>query len=282
MLDAEQWFTERHPGIGSAFSLRIEQKLEEVRTPYQSIAVYQTRDFGRLMVVDDCIRLTSRDNFLHHEMMVHPVLFTHDDPRRVAIVGGGDCGTLREVLRHPEVREVTQIDLDEQLTRLSERYFPELCDSNDDPRAGLLFEDAVSWIQQRPADSLDVIIIDSIDPVGPAEGAFTTEFLADCHRALNDGGILVQQSESPLYHMDLLKNLCAAMAEAGFSERRSLFFPQTVYPSGWWSATMARKGQTLDGFREADARARVFPTRYYTVDIHHAALAAPAFFKQEI
>jgi spermidine synthase len=282
MSQSNQWFTEEHQDAGSAFGMRIEGLLERVQTPYQKIEIYRTTDFGNLMVIDDCVMLTSRDNFLYHEMMSHPVLFTHPDPRRVAIIGGGDCGTLREVLRHTEVREVTQIDIDEQVTRLSERYFPELCESNQDPRAGLLFQDGIRWIREREPASLDVIIIDSTDPVGPAEGLFTAEFLADCRKALAAGGILVQQSESPLYHMDILRGLYGAMHQAGLSAIQTLFFPQCVYPSGWWSATMARKGQEFEGFREQDAARRSFPTRYYNPDIHRAALAQPEFFRAEI
>jgi len=278
MLNAEHWFTEEHADAGSAFSLQITAKLAEVQSPYQKIEIYQTRGFGNLMVIDGRILLTSRDNFLYHEMLSHPVLFTHPRPRRVCIMGGGDCGTLREVLRHREVEEVVQIDIDEQVTHLAERYFPELCESNADPRARLLFQDGIRWIQARAPGSLDVLIVAGTDPVGPAEGPFTAAFLRDCARVLDPGGILVQQSESPLYHGDILHRLYGAMREAGFADVQGLFFPQCVYPSGWWSATMARKEGRFAGFRQGDAQARSFPTRYYNAAIHHAALAMPEFF----
>jgi spermidine synthase len=279
MPTTDQWLTEEHSDAGSAFAVRIKGKLAEVQSPYQKIEVYETTDFGNLMLIDGCIMLTSRDNFLYHEMMSHPVLYTHPHPRRVSIIGGGDCGTLREVLRHREVEEVVQIDIDEQVTRLAGRYFPELCESNADPRARLLFEDGIRWIQSREPESLDVIIVDSTDPVGPAEGLFTVAFLTDCRRALASGGLLVQQSESPLYHMDILQGLHRAMHEAGFSDVQTLFFPQCVYPSGWWSAIMGLNGGGFQGFREGDARACTFPTRYYNAAIHQAALAVPEFFK---
>ena len=282
MLNSDQWYTEEHAGSGSAFSMKITAKLAEVQTPYQKIEIFETSDFGNLMVIDDCVMLTSRDNFLYHEMMSHPALFTHPDPKRVCIIGGGDCGTLREVLRHPGVEEAVQIDIDEQVTRLSETYFPELCESNGDPRASLLFEDGIKWMREREPGSLDLIIVDSTDPIGPAEGLFSADFFRDCIATLADGGMLVQQSESPLYHMHILRDMYGALREAGFSDVQTLFFPQCVYPSGWWSATMARKGARFDGFRERDAAERVFETRYYNVDIHRAALAAPEFFKREL
>jgi len=140
MLD-KNWFTELCDEAGSAFSLRIRAKLHEEQTPFQKIEIYETTDFGNLMVIDGFIMLSSRDNFLYHEMMSHPVLFTHPAPKRVLIIGGGDCGTLREVLRHPDVETVEQVDIDERVTRLSEIHFPELCEANDDPRAHLHFAD---------------------------------------------------------------------------------------------------------------------------------------------
>ena len=274
----DHWFTEPCDESGSAFSLRVRRKLHEEQSPFQKIEVYETTHFGNLMVIDGFIMLSGRDNFLYHEMMSHPALYSHHAPRRVAIIGGGDCGTLREVLRHPEVERVTQIDIDERVTRVAETYFPELCQSNDDPRAELLFIDGIRWMEEAPAGSLDVIIVDSTDPIGPGEVLFSEAFYRACHAALDDGGILVQQSESPLLHGDILRRMYRDMGAAGFDHRRSLFFPQPVYPSGWWSTTLARKGRPLDGFREADAAARPFPTRYYTPEIHRAAFAAPAFF----
>ena len=290
MLDDNEWFTEVVDIAGSAFSLRIRRKLHEEKTPYQAIAVYETEHFGNLMVIDGFTMLSSRENFLYHEMLAHPVLFTHPSPRRVCIIGGGDCGTLREVLKHPGIEQVTQIDIDERVTRIAEEYFPELTESNNDPRATLLFDDGIRWIQNADADSLDVIIIDSTDPVGPAEGLFTEDFYRNCLRALSDGGLLVQQSESPLYHMDIIAGMYADLKGAGFSKLRTLFFPQAIYPSGWWSATMAQKGAKEESqndlrenaFRRADVQARTFETRYYNADIHAAALARPEFFRARL
>ena len=219
--------------------------------------------------------LTTRDNFFYHEMMSHPALFTHADPRRVVIIGGGDCGTLREVLKHDEVESAIQVEIDERVTRLAEKYFPELCESNNDPRAELLFIDGIKWMAACEEETLDVVIVDSTDPIGPAEGLFNEAFYKSCLQALKPGGILVQQSESPLAHLPLLKSMRRAMKNAGFQALRTLTFPQPCYPTGWWSATLARKRGSLDTFREADAAAKPFATQYYNLDMHHAALAQP-------
>ena len=281
-LNSQQWFTEIFSPSGSAFSLRTERKLAEVQSPFQHIEIYKTTDFGNLMVIDGVIMLTTRDNFLYHEMLSHPVLFTHPDPRNVVIIGGGDCGTLREVLKHRSVQQVTQIDIDEQVTRMAERYFPELCASNQDPRATLLFADGIQYMRDAAPQSVDVIIVDSTDPIGPGEGLFNRAFYQSCFAALKPGGILVQQSESPLIHLQLLNDMRVAMHDAGFAALQTLQFPQMVYPSGWWTCTMARKAQGFDGFRREAATNPGFDTEYYNADIHQASMALPNFMRREL
>lgn len=277
------WFTEVFDSHGSAFSLMIKNKLHEVQSPYQHLEVYATETYGNLMVLDGCVMLSTRDNFLYHEMIAHPALFSHAAPKRVVIIGGGDCGTLREVLKHPDVEEVVQIDIDEEVTRASQRYFPELTASNDDPRATLKFEDGVKWVENAPAGSVDVMIIDSTDPVGPAEGLFEADFLARCHRLLADGGVLVQQSESPLYHAgSIIRELRADMERAGFDSVATLPFPQPVYPSGWWSVTLAGKNNDVTRFRETAAAAVEFPLEYYSIETHRGALTLPPFMRRAL
>ncbi|HET7777647.1 MAG TPA: polyamine aminopropyltransferase [Rudaea sp.] len=283
MSDQEHsWFTEQHDYSGSSIGFRIKQRLHAEQTPFQAIEIYESTDWGNVMVIDGCMMVTTRDNFLYHEMMSHPALFTHAGARRVVIIGGGDCGTLREVLKHDEVESAIQVEIDERVTRLAERYFPELCESNNDPRAQLLFIDGIKWMAECEADSLDVVIVDSTDPIGPAEGLFNEAFYASCLKALRQGGILVQQSESPLAHLPLLKSMRDAMKAAGFHALRTLTFPQPCYPTGWWSATLARKGVDLSTFRERGAATRAFATRYYNAEMHKAALAMPEFLREAL
>lgn len=281
MIENSDWFTEEHAGMNTAFSLKIKQKLHQEQSPYQNIAIYETESFGNLMVIDGCTMVSTRDNFFYHEMISHPVLFTHPNPKTVWIIGGGDCGTLREVLKHDSVEHAVQIDIDERVTRLSELYFPELCESNQDSRAELLFIDGIEWVKQAPAGSVDIIIIDSTDPVGPAEGLFSAGFYQDCLKCLADGGLLMQQSESPLLHLDILSDMRKAMSDAGFAQLQTLFFPQCIYPSGWWSLTMAGKHDIAE-FRADAVDAELLQTSYYNAEIHQAALAQPQFFKRMI
>ena len=280
-LEANRWFTEISDRDGSAFSLRINKKLDEIQSPFQKVEMFETTDFGNLMIIDGCTMVSTRENFFYHEMMSHPALFSHPAPKNVVIIGGGDCGTLREVLKHPGVETVTQIDIDEVVTQMSLKYFPELCESNNDPRATVMFDDGIKYMREAAPESIDVIIVDGTDPVGPGEGLFNHAFYTSCLNALRPGGIMIQQSESPLMHMPLLLEMRDAMKDVGFADLQTLPFPQPIYPSGLWSATMARKGEQFDGFRERRCRKlHNFDTEYYNVGIHKGALATPNFMKR--
>ncbi|SFF52602.1 spermidine synthase [Fontimonas thermophila] len=274
----QRWFTEAIETTGTAFSL-MGEKIHEEQTPYQKIAIWKTQTFGYLMTIDGCTMVSTRDNFLYHEMMAHPALNSHPHPETVVIIGGGDCGTLREVLKHPEVKSATQVEIDERVTRLAEQYFPELCEKNNDPRATLFFGDGIQWMKNAAPDSIDLVIIDSTDPVGPAEGLFGKRFYTDCLRALRPDGMLIQQSESPLLHLELIRAMHTAMREAGFAQTHLLHFPQPIYPSGWWSASLAcKKAGALTPRLDAQAIAAL-DTRYYNADTHRAAFALPTYVR---
>ena len=280
VLNENNWITELCEEGASAFSLKSRANVYTQQSEFQKVEVFDTVGYGKLMMIDGFNMLSSRDNFLYHEMMSHPALYTHRAPRRVAIIGGGDCGTLREVLKHPEVERVTQIDIDETVTRAAELHFPELCASNADPRAQLLFRDGIRWVEETVPGSLDLIIVDSTDPIGPGEVLFSPAFYAACHSALDDDGIIVQQSESPLIHQELLRRMYRDLLSADFADVRTLFFPQPIYPTGWWSATLGSKDSKLDRFREQDAANAGFETHYYNAQIHRAAFAQPEFFRR--
>ncbi|MDP3293150.1 MAG: polyamine aminopropyltransferase [Nevskia sp.] len=276
------WFSEPVDATGTAFSLKLGERVHSEQTPFQKIEIFKTETFGWLMTIDGCTMVSTRDNFLYHEMMSHPALNSHAAPEHVVIVGGGDCGTLREVLKHPEVKTATQVEIDERVTRLSEQYFPELCVANQDPRATLFFGDGLAWMKEVAPASLDLIIIDSTDPVGPAEGLFGAKFYVDCLRALKPGGLMVQQSESPILHLPLITEMHRFMRQAGFAQTRLIHFPQTIYPSGWWSGSIAQKTPGPLAARLDEQAIEAMDCQFYNVDTHAAAFALPTFVKKAI
>jgi spermidine synthase len=277
----QSWFFEAIDATGTAIGLKAE-KIHSEQSPYQQIEIWQTETFGKLMTIDGCTMVSTRDNFLYHEMMSHPALNSHPSPKNVVIVGGGDCGTLREVLKHPEVESATQVEIDERVTRLAEIHFPELCDRNHDPRATLFFGDGLAWMKEVAPESIDVIIIDSTDPVGPAEGLFGLKFYKDCIKALKPNGLLVQQSESPLLHTKLIREMHEAMKQAGFAETGLLHFPQVIYPSGWWSGSLAFKQAGSKVTRLDSGLIAAMDCQYYNEDTHHACFALPTFVKKAL
>jgi len=283
MTPSDTWFYENFSYTGSAIGFRITRKLEEVQSPFQKIEMFESTDWGNIMTIDGAMMVTTRDNFFYHEMMAHAPLFTHANPKNVVIIGGGDCGTLREVLKHENVETAVQCDIDEQVTRMAEKYFPELCENNHDPRATVMFDDGIAYMENAAPESIDLIIVDSTDPVGPAEGLFNEAFYKNCLKALRPDGLLVQQSESPLALMHLIHDMRKAMGDAGFKNFRTLPFPQPCYPTGWWSGTIASKSACdLTKFREGDASSKSFATKYYNVGIHQGALMMPEFMKTEL
>lgn len=275
----QTWYTEQWADQGAAISLKIATRVHDEQSSYQRIEIYETETFGTLMTLDGLVMVTDRDNFIYHEMMTHPALCAHADPRRVLVIGGGDCGTLREVLKHATVERAEQVELDERVTRVAEKFYPDLTASNNDPRARLHFADGIAWVADAPSQSYDVIIVDSTDPVGPAAGLFSEKFYRDCFNALRPHGIVVGQSESPLFHADLIVAMHARLRAAGFRDVATLNFPQCTYPSGWWSATLAAKDTTI---ARAPRRPAPQPTRYYNPTIHAAALALPEFLRASL
>jgi len=280
MLNSKHWFTEIDDNNASAISFKIKEILHSEQTAIQHLEIFSTECFGNLMVIDGYVMLTSRDNFLYHEMLTHPAIFTHPNPKNVAIIGGGDCGSLQQVLQHQDIQKATQIEIDQRVTDLAKIYFPELCTTNNDPRAELLFDDGLKWIKNTQPGSLDIIVVDSTDPIGPAEGLFNKTFYQDAYMALGEQGIIIQQTESPLYHVEsIIEPVQKTMLSAGFTDVKTLYFPQPCYPSGWWTCTMAAKNLSLNQFRKSDIIEKNFTTKYYNQEIHMGAMSTPEFLK---
>lgn len=272
----ELWFSEMQ-SENIKMSYRIKNVLHTEKTKYQNLAVYETEEFGRMLVLDDVVQLTMKDEFVYHEMIAHVPLFTHGNPERVLIIGGGDGGTLREVLKHP-VKEAHLVDIDEKVIEASKNFFPELNVSFKDPRAKVLCEDGIAYVK-RFKNYYDVIIVDSTDPVGPAVGLFRSDFYRDIFNALTEKGIFVAQTESPFFYEGLIKEVYNCVSE---------IFPNTAlytavvptYPGALWTFVMGSKQvdpQKVDLPQECG-----FKTKYYSPKVHRACLQLPPFIKEII
>ncbi|WP_440903671.1 polyamine aminopropyltransferase [Catenovulum sp. SX2] len=278
----QNWYSEQNQAAGAAVSLRLKHKVVEKQSPFHKVEIYQTTDFGYLMVIDGCTKLSSRDNFFYHEMMTHPALFSHPQPKSVLIIGGGDCGCLQQVLKHPQVERVTQVEMDSLITEVAKKYFPELSTNNQDDRAELLFSQSVDFVYGLASNSFDIIIIDSMHAVDLNEDSAHQDFYQACFAALTEQGILIQQSGSPLLHQHLIKNTRDNMAKAGFIQLQTLLFPKPIYPGGTWTCTMALKSADAGNYRVNDAAMLAEKLEYYNADIHQLSSKLPNFIANNL
>lgn len=270
----ECWFTDRTENFG--LTCRVRSVLHRERSPFQEIVVYDTEQFGRLLALDDVVMTTERDEFVYHEMMAHVPLVTHPAPRRVLVVGGGDGGVVREVLKHPEVERVRLVEIDERVIEVSRRYLPDIACGLDDPRVEVAVGDGVEHVR-RARGEYDVVIVDSTDPVGPAVGLFREEFYRDVAEALAEDGLFVAQTESPFFHGDLLGQVQRALRRV-FPVVRLYLCAVPTYPGGLWTISLgSRRHDPLDCSLE---RAGRLATRYYSPEVHRAAFALPPFVRQ--
>jgi len=278
----EFWYKELHnKNFGSLY--KVTEVLEEKQTPYQKLEVIQTEGFGRAMLLDGVWMFSEFDEFVYHEMLTHVPMFTHPRPQRVLVVGGGDGGTVGQVLRHPMVEEVVLAEIDEEVIHSSQRHFPFLASSLADSRCTLQIGDGLAYVREQK-DAFDVIIVDSTDDSCEEDGfsstLFTHGFYEAIHQALRTDGVVAAQTDSAW----LQTNTPARMAR----EVRSLFaFGRTYlastpcYPAGLWSFTIGSK-QHDPLHTDSTARFAGWKTRYYTPAIHKAAFILPPFMEQKI
>ncbi len=251
--------------------------LYSTESRYQRIEVFENEFFGKVLVLDGYVMLTERDEWVYHEMLVHPAMTIHPAPKEVLVIGGGDGGSLREVLKYSEVVKAVQVELDQTVSEVSKKFFPTLSSGFSDPRALLLYEDGAEFVRRAPDESYDVIIVDSPDPVGPAERLFTGEFYRDLHRVLASPGVLVVQSESPWYHLEVLKKIHNALREL-FGNAHVYTAPIPSYPGGWWSFTLCLKGiEGLEPTREAPDG-----LKFYSHKVFRGALELPLFLRKAL
>ncbi len=269
----ELWFTEKQtPNLG--ITCKVVRTLHREKTPYQEILVLDTEQFGRMLVLDGMVQTTLFDEFVYHEMLAHVPLSTHPEPRHVLIIGGGDGGTVREVLRHPHVEKVTLVEIDRRVVEVSRSFLPELAHSFDDPRVEVCFADGVAYVGEREA-SYDVILVDSPEPVGQAARLFSRPFYEAVFRALRPDGLFVAQTESPFLNRDLIARVWRDVGSI-FPITRLYLAAVPTYPSGLWSFTMGSKK-----FVPEEARAAELPgLRYYTAEVHRASLKLPRFVQE--
>ncbi len=272
----EFWLNEKHTD-GYSVNWKFTETLYTGQTEYQHLAIIDTLEFGRALVLDGIIQTTERDEFIYHEMIVHPALMTHPNPQRVLVVGGGDGGTVREVIKYQTVQQADLVEIDEKVIWACRKYLPGISCALSDPKVRILVEDGIKFLKKKEND-YDVIIIDSSDPIGPAAGLFGEEFYRDVCKALKEDGILVAQTESPLFNKELLRSVNKILSGI-FPVTRTYLTSIATYIGGFWSFTLAsKKYDPL--LAELDiAKINGMNLKYYNNDIHKACFALPNYIK---
>jgi len=274
------WFSEYYTD-SVVFSVQLKKQLASVQSEFQRIDVYESADFGRILVIDGFLMLTEKDEFIYHEMLVHVPMAVHPSAERILVIGAGDGGILRELTRYDRVKKIDLVEIDEMVIKICKEFFPRIACKFDDERVNIHIQDGSEYIKKYE-NQYDLIIVDSTDPFGPGETLFGMEFYRDCHKALKEDGIMVNQHESPFY-----KNDAIAMQSAhkkifrifDISDVYQAHIP--TYASGHWLFGFASK--KYHPLRDLDAdrwNTLGIKTRYYNTNLHIGAFALPTYVEE--
>ena len=270
----ELWYTEQHSD-DVRFSLRVDKQLYAGRSEFQDICVYHSVEFGNFLTLDGYLMITEKDEYVYHEMITHVPMAANLGVKRVLVIGAGDGGTVRELVRYKSIERIDMVEIDREVVSVCKEFFPEMTAGLADPRVCVFYEDGLRYIRSHE-NEYDLIIVDSTDPFGPGEGLFSKEFYGNCHNALNSGGILVNQHESVFY-----REYAAAMRRIHriiddlFPICRVYQAHIPTYPSGHWLFGFASK--KYDPLRDVDGAWQELGirTKYYNPELHKGCFALP-------
>lgn len=268
----ELWFTEKQTE-SFGITAKVKQTLHTEQTDFQKLDMIETEEWGTMLVLDGMVMTTDKDEFVYHEMVAHVPLFTHPDPKHVLVVGGGDGGVIREVLKHPGVEKAVLVEIDGKVIEYSKKFLPQIAGELDNPRVEVKVDDGFMHIA-KSENAYDVIMVDSTEPVGPAAKLFEKGFYEGISKALKEDGVFVAQTDNPWFKADLIRTVFKDVKEI-FPITRLYTANIPTYPSGLWTFTIGSKKH--DPLQVSDDRFHDMDTKYYTKELHHAAFALPKF-----
>lgn len=281
------WFREESVGWpGQAMSLKVKKVLQEKQTKFQHLTVFENDGpWGNVLTLDGAIQVTDKDEFVYHECMAHVPLFAHPNPKNVLIIGGGDGGVMREVLKHESVERCDLVDIDGDVIEESKKFFPQIAVSFSHPRANAVVGDGLAWVMEAKAESYDIVIVDSSDPEGPASSLFGTDFYKNVHRILRPGGLVCSQGESMWLHGDLIAKMLTMLKseEVGFADSKYGLIYIPTYPCGSIGSLIGVKAFEDKTVLDVRRPLRAFDPRvqkelkYYNPGMHAAGFQLPQF-----
>ena len=280
MKNTQLWISEC-TGTGLKTSYKVKRVLFCDTSPFQEVCVVETQDFGRMLLNDGLVMISERDEFIYHDMIAHPALFVQPDTQRVLVVGGGDGGTAREVLRHPQVQSCVMVEIDELVVKACQQFIPQTACVFENPRLELKIQDAVQYVAAAPDSSFDLVLVDSTDPIGPAKPLFGGEFYRHIHRILSPTGIVVSQAETPNYEVAMQQQLHQVLKQH-FKVVKFYNFCNLTYPSLWCFSFASKQLDPVSDFQAARVQNSGLKFKYYTPALHTASFALPNYVQQQL
>ena len=268
----ELWYTEKQTE-NFGITAKITKTYVDEQTDFQALDMIETEEFGTMLVLDGMVMTTVKDEFVYHEMVAHPILFTHPNPEHVLVVGGGDGGVIREIMKHPKVKKAVLVDIDGKVIEYSKKYLPTIACELENPRVEVHVNDGFMHIHEHK-NTYDVIMVDSTEPVGPAANLFTRGFYQGIYEALKEDGIFVAQTDNPWFKADLIQMVNRDVKEV-FPIVRVYAANIPTYPSGLWTFTMGSK--KYDPLEVDETAIPELDTKYYTPRLHKTAFVLPKF-----
>jgi len=273
----EVWFTEDQTK-DLRIGCRVRQVLFSDQSPFQKVAVLDTLEFGRMLTLDNVIQTNIKDEFVYHEMITHVGLNTHPNPKKVLVIGGGDGGAVREIVKHEGIEKVVHVEIDQMVIDVAKKFFSELSVGFEDPRVEIVVDDGIKHVQENKG-VYDMIIVDSTDPVGPAVGLFSGDFYSSVYDALTEDGLFVAQTESPFFNSELIKQVTTTV-KGIFPVTRLFWAVVPTYPGGYWTFTMGSKKYDPLAVDVDKDKISALKTKWYSSEIHRAAFMLQPFVKE--
>lgn len=270
----EFWLTEKHTE-GYSVNWKFTKTIYTEHTGFQHLAIIETEEFGRALVLDGIIQTTERDEFIYHEMIAHPALMSHPNPAKVLVVGGGDGGTVREILKYESIQQVDLVEIDEKVIWASREFLPNISCGLCDKKVKIFIEDGLKFIKNKHS-YYDMVIIDSSDPVGPAVELFGEVFYRDVFNALKDDGMLIAQTESPQFNSDLVAEVNNRISSI-FPITRTYLTSIASYIGGFFTFTIGSKKYDPLEVKVEEEKLNKMDLKYYNSEIHKACFVLPNF-----
>jgi len=276
---AEQFYKEITPA-GFGIAIKIKEVLFSQQSQFQKVEILDSDStLGKILTLDDLMMTTEGDEYFYHEMISHIPMNSHKNPKSVLVIGGGDGGTVREVLKHDTVEKVVLCEIDGMVIDVCKKYLPTIAGKLDDPRVEILVEDAIEYIKNKE-NEFDIVLIDSTDPMGPGEGLFTEEFYTNVKKSLKKGGIVAAQSESPVVNKEEIKKMYSLLKKV-FPITSTYTSPVPTYPGGYWAwAFCSEEVEPLSYIDERRCEAVTKTCKIYNKEYHKARFALPNFLKK--